>query len=132
MLESDSVGDICSVLQTPAPVSDFFLSIVHPLTLSTTTTRKPLKQFVLKNVAWIGGVNNSQNYGNLPVGFVAMATDSSLRLKIGKWLNCIFSIKPSQKKTKKNTVAQLDAHRTGNQDVAGSSPARSVTFFQGD
>ena len=37
-----------------------------------------------------------------------------------------------KKKKKKNTVAQLDAHRTGNQDVAGSSPARSVTFFQGD
>ena len=29
-------------------------------------------------------------------------------------------------------VAQLDAHLTGDQEVAGSTPARSATFFRGD
>ena len=30
------------------------------------------------------------------------------------------------------SVAQLDAHPSGNQEVAGSIPAGSVTFFRGD
>ena len=29
-------------------------------------------------------------------------------------------------------VAQLDVHRTGDQEVAGSTPAKSATFFCGD
>ena len=29
-------------------------------------------------------------------------------------------------------VAQLDAHPTGNQEVAGSTPIGSATFFHGD
>ena len=29
-------------------------------------------------------------------------------------------------------VAQLDEHTTGDQEVAGSTPARSATFFSGD
>ena len=29
-------------------------------------------------------------------------------------------------------VAQLDAGPTGNQEVAGSTPARSAIFFRGD
>ena len=30
------------------------------------------------------------------------------------------------------SVAQLDAHPTGDQEVAGSSPAGSATFIRGD
>ena len=30
------------------------------------------------------------------------------------------------------SVAQLDAHMTGDQEVAGSTPAGSATFFRGD
>ena len=30
------------------------------------------------------------------------------------------------------SVAQLDAYLTGDQEVAGSNPARSATFFRGD
>ena len=30
------------------------------------------------------------------------------------------------------SVAQLDARRTGDQEVAGSTPPRSATFFRGD
>ena len=30
------------------------------------------------------------------------------------------------------SVAQLDARPTGNQEVAGSTPAGSATFFRGD
>ena len=30
------------------------------------------------------------------------------------------------------TVAQLDAHLTGDQEVAGKTPAGSATFFRGD
>ena len=30
------------------------------------------------------------------------------------------------------TVAQLDAHATGDQEVAGSTHAGSATFFHGD
>ena len=29
-------------------------------------------------------------------------------------------------------LAQLDAHPTGDQEVAGSTPAGSATFFHGD
>ena len=29
-------------------------------------------------------------------------------------------------------MAQLDARSTGDQEVAGSTPARSATFFHGD
>ena len=30
------------------------------------------------------------------------------------------------------SVAHLDAHPTGDQEVAGSTPAGSATFFRGD
>ena len=29
-------------------------------------------------------------------------------------------------------VAHLDAHQTGDQEVAGSTPTESATFFRGD
>ena len=45
-----------------------------------------------KNVALVGGFKNSLNYGDLALGLVAMATESSHRLIMGKLLNCIFSI----------------------------------------
>ena len=41
---------------------------------------------------WVKAVQNSKSYGDLPLGLVAMATESSHRLIMGKWLNCIFSI----------------------------------------
>ena len=37
-------------------------------------------------------VENSEKFGSLPLGLVAMATESSRRLIMGKWLNCTFSI----------------------------------------
>ena len=37
-------------------------------------------------------IQNTSNYGDLPFGLVTMATESSHRLIMGKWLNCIFSI----------------------------------------
>ena len=44
------------------------------------------------NVAWVRASQNSQNYGDLLLGLVAMATESSHRLIMGKGLNCIISI----------------------------------------
>ena len=41
-------------------------------------------------VAWVRAVQNRYNYGSLPLGYVAMATESSHWLIMGKWLNCIF------------------------------------------
>ena len=60
---------------------------------------KLLMQFVSnvlgRNVAWTGGFKKKKkkkkkNHGDLPLGLVAMATESSHRLKMGKRLNCIF------------------------------------------
>ena len=41
-------------------------------------------------VAWVRAIQNRYNYGGLPLGYVAMATESSHWLIMGKWLNCIF------------------------------------------
>ena len=43
-------------------------------------------------VAWLKTIQNSEKFGSLPLGLVAMATESSDRLIMGKWLNCTFSI----------------------------------------
>ena len=40
------------------------------------------------NVAWPRTIQNSEKFGSLPLGLVAMATESSHRLIMGKWLNC--------------------------------------------
>ena len=44
------------------------------------------------NVAWQKTIQTSQKFGGLPLGLVAMATESSHRFIKGKWLNCTFSI----------------------------------------
>ena len=44
------------------------------------------------NVAWHRTIQNCQKFGSLPLGLVAMATESSHRLIMGEWLNCTFSI----------------------------------------
>ena len=56
-----------------------------------TTPSKQLKQYGA-NVAWIREFQNSYNYGDLLLDLVAMATESSHKLIVKKWLNCIFSI----------------------------------------
>ena len=44
------------------------------------------------NVALLKTIQNSKKFSSLPLGLVAMATESSHTLKMGKWLNCTFSI----------------------------------------
>ena len=44
------------------------------------------------NVAWVRTIQNSQNYGGLPLGLVAIATETSHRPIMGKGLKCIFFI----------------------------------------
>ena len=75
--------------------SDHFLSVVRPsvrpLTLLDDNSSKaiePICPLFGKNVAWVGGFKNSYNYGDRPLGLVAMATESSHR----PIENCIFSI----------------------------------------
>ena len=41
------------------------------------------------NVAWRRTIQNSQKFGSLPLGLVAMATESSHRLIMGKGLNSL-------------------------------------------
>ena len=61
-----------------------------------TTPPTPLKQYVGllfgANVVWLRTIQNNEKCGSLPLGLVAMATESSHRLIMGKWLNCFFSI----------------------------------------
>ena len=45
-----------------------------------------------KGSAWLRAIQNRLNFAGLPRGVVAMATESSHRLIVEKWLNCIFSI----------------------------------------
>ena len=45
-----------------------------------------------QNVAWVRAIQNSQTFDGLPLGLVAMTTESSHRLIMGKWLTCTFSI----------------------------------------
>ena len=40
----------------------------------------------------LGDLEKDKNYGFLPLGLVAMATENSHRLKMGIWLSCIFLI----------------------------------------
>ena len=44
------------------------------------------------NVAWLRTIPSSEKFCGLPLGLVAIATESSRRLIMGKWLNCTFSI----------------------------------------
>ena len=44
------------------------------------------------NVAWLKANPSSKKFAGLPLGLVAMATESSHRIIMGKWLNCTFSI----------------------------------------
>ena len=55
---------------------------------SSKTTEAALLLFG-RNVAWVRTI---QRFFSLPLGLVAMATESSHRLIMGKWLNYIFSI----------------------------------------
>ena len=66
-------------------LKDFFL-----MTTSKTTEAEGF--LFGKNVALHRTIQNSQKFGSLPLGLVAMATESSHRLIMGKWLNCTFSI----------------------------------------
>ena len=44
------------------------------------------------NVPCYRTIQNSQKFCGLPLGLIAMATESSHRLIMEKWLNCTFSI----------------------------------------
>ena len=44
------------------------------------------------NVALLRTIQNNEKFGSLPLGLVAMATESAYRLIMGKWFNCTCSI----------------------------------------
>ena len=48
-------------------------------------------------------------------------------------MNCFLNgVEATVKRKQPVWVAQLDAHPTGDQEVAGSTPSGSATFFHGD